>query len=157
MISPLSGLRTSASGSIPMLKRWSSDDNRDRWSSSLKVRTFQASTRRDRLRLTQGDSTPGETANAYLRRWLSLHSQESFIFFPYWSHHMSLHHSKDWYFCQWGDESYILVNGESTILGFTSWLAVIERVTQNSRVKFTRWLCCLKDFHFGWVYYIVSF
>ena len=38
-----------------MFKCLSSDDNRDRWSSSLRDRTLQAPTRRDRLRLTQGD------------------------------------------------------------------------------------------------------
>ena len=55
LISSLSGLRTSESAAIPMFKRLSSDDNRDRVSSFLQNRTFQAPTRRDLLRLTQGD------------------------------------------------------------------------------------------------------
>ena len=40
-----------------MFDRLSSDDNRDRWSSPLWERIFQAPTQRDSLRLTQGDRT----------------------------------------------------------------------------------------------------
>ena len=71
MISPLSGLRTSESAAIPMFKCLSSDDNRDRCSSSLRDRTFQAPTRRDRLRLTQGDCCLVEDTSAPLCDTLS--------------------------------------------------------------------------------------
>ena len=55
MILPRSSLRTSQSAAMLMSKRLISDDYRDRWSSSLWERPFQAPTPRDRLRLTQGD------------------------------------------------------------------------------------------------------
>ena len=63
-ISKLSPHLGPESAAIPMSKRLSSDDNRDRWSSSLWDRTFQVPTRRDHLRLTQEDHRLADDTSA---------------------------------------------------------------------------------------------